>query len=1394
MKRKGFLIIALLIAFGILFAGCTPEGTPTLSLSSATFSTVVGETTTIKPTVGGVEGLTLTYASSDEAVATVADGVVTAKAPGTAKITVSLTDYPEVKVEATVVVKAKAPVTLKFSSASVTTVVGQTLTVAPSIGGTTEQLELAYASSDTKVATVAAGGVVTAVGAGNAVITVSVKNQADVKAQVTVKVLPLAPVTLRFSSASVTTVAGRTLTVVPTIGGTTEQLELVYASSDTKVATVSDKGVVSAVAAGQAVITVSVKNQADIKATVTVTVLAVATVNDFAPKKIVILGQDEMFVGDTAEFPTTITPNAAYKGLLWSTSDPSVATVDGSGNVTAHKSGSATITAVSALDEAVSGTFEVEVFERGTDAEIGLRALDYIKANMPEFANADFTLPVYPNDKVMVTWTKSDATTIDDGVFPVGTITADAQTALTCKVEYGDFTVEEVLSLKLVTDLVNNGFTANQIIKDYLDAYFFNYTKENPETLAQDVVLPTVVQASAINWASSAGAVLSKTGLYVRPNDDQYVTLSATVTTAGVGMPLEYKVFVKGYTMEEKVAFILDEGDLLPYKDLKAQSNIVLPTRDSKFNLLMAWASSDATVLDNTGAYVNRDLAQDTDITYTVTFTDDRFEPHEVETKTVAVKALKATDTSKAVYDFTHNAALMAAVPTYFPYGVKGRAGDNTITGLATTLEGHDGVTIEWSGNEEDFDGLTLKTQYLRYHESLLTAKFKKAGVVPTSISFVVNTGISKDVNAMYIGGRFSEQTTTVAKDKYDLLNTFSYFDQAVGKTAYSGQQYWSAYSGFTFYVNGEVDALPVPTTFTEKADGQRFQYFPMDFVTVYITAVDDNGTITGWEYANLREKTGGNWAILFVNLTDKVAKVPLASHAAGKGTDDQPWIGQGSRENALTFDGYRKGFTADATGKVVLGSKFGVLQDVLPSTARSVDIPANGYGMTFKTQENQPIVGIFCHPGTQMTFEHYNLAPENDFRYMHFNYYIDLAKTKLDKYDAAKADPAVEMAAVFPSGTGDKTPEKIAEAIADYYDGLSSGADANLKTSEYYSKYDHAVLTPLADITFDMASFNAQTARSALLWDAKIATLKTQTGDADYLVKAYAIYKPFSALTDGIKNIIVDKAWLENEYETKLNKTFYVNLVLNGGQVYASTRKEVTDMFLVDMYAHLKAKNYPDLPTFEVFVDQTAATPYLTTLMTDAFMREYMYDLYKDNADDTPDPDHLKIDDTSNDFFRQTAYHDKWLPLLIWLNDTTQIGHAGGRDILGRFGLKYEFVYVKPAEGSKLYDITVSAIAGATSRFREYITGKYAYVYYRERFLADTWTLGVDESQTKVNAMGLKYTPGDAKVELPKVVKAGFTLEWYLDEAFTKKATLTPVELGFKDVTLYAKWTAVNP
>ena len=1261
MKRKGFLIVLLLIAFGFFFAGCQ-DVEPTLSLSSTTFTTEVGQTATIVPVVGGVEGeLEIEYSTSNASIATVSNsGTITAVAAGTATITVALKDYPDVKAEATVTVKAKPAVTISLSSVELTTVAGQTVTLTPFITGTTE----------------------TAV---------------------------------------------------------------VYTSSNTDVATVAN-GTVTTVAPGTAVITVALQSNAAVKAEYTVNVLKVTEIEDFAPTRITIQGQDEMYVGDTDNFGVAIVPSSANRGLFWSSSNPEVATVDNEGNVTALKGGTAVITAVSTIKATITNSFTVDVYERGSNQEIVLRAVDYLKARIPEYVNATFDLPVYPNDGLSVTWKKADGTAITDGKFEF-VATADSTGAINLIVEYGDYLNESTITFKQVMNLDDNAFKTNDLVKNYLDVFFDKYTTtNNPIKVTESIQLPTSLKGATITWSSDKGTIISSAGVYVRPNDDTVVKLSATITNNGIGLPVSYNLLAKGYSAAEKVAYVLTEGTLAPMANIATNGSIALPTSEGKFNMTLAWSSDKPEVFDNTGKYANRDLDTDTEVTYTITFTYNGTAL--TETATIKVMALKATDTSKAAYDFLLDDDLMETVPTYFPYGLVGRDGVNTIQGLPTSMTDHDGVEISWAGNDDDFDGVTLKSQYLRHHEALLTATFTKDGVPTTTLEFVVNTGLAEDPDAMYIGGRFSEQKGTNPMEKYDLLNTFSYWDKMVGNPDYKGQQYWSYFSGYTFHINGKWQTVDNVTTFVQDEDEQRYQYFAMDFVTVYITAVDADGKPT-YDYGNLREKTGGNWAILFVNLTDKEAKVPLATHNSGTDRNEAPYVAQGSREGAISFDGFRVGFTAAADGTVVLGNGKAVFQNIMLASDRTVPIPANGYGMTFKTQENIPdAVGVFANPGTKLTIQRFDLAPENDYRHIYYKSNLKVVEDALTKLEA-----------------GEESTSDIETALAN---------------AKFYR--NNARLTDNEEALFDDARFTAAVTRSATYWNAQIAKVKSEQAEDNYLANLKALNTKYLKVISEVSALITDKAWFEAECAVKLAK-YDITLNLNGGQLYTATRTEVVDLFVADLYAHLQAKGYTPLPA-----DAAALKVELTkaeSILNDAFLSEWIFEFYKDNAN------HLTVDNTAKQFIRQEAYNAKWKPLLYWLNDAIQIGHNGGRDFLGRVGQKYLWTYLTP---SNYADDVVFVATANSARLREYINGNFAYGTYKELFLENTWTISVEASQAKVDTNKIKFTGADETVTLPTVKKPGNVFAgWYLDADLTEKATLTGKALGFNNVTIYAKWFEVD-
>lgn len=131
-------------------------------------------------------------------------------------------------------------------------------------------------------------------------------------------------------------------------------LPLVYASSKESVATVDESGLITAHGRGAAVITVASAKDSSIKDTVKITVrTAPSRITLKAEKLVLALGQSE-------NLRAKIEPgNADNKRLRWSSSDPSVATVDKNGRVTLHAPGPVLIVASSQADPTVFATLEI---------------------------------------------------------------------------------------------------------------------------------------------------------------------------------------------------------------------------------------------------------------------------------------------------------------------------------------------------------------------------------------------------------------------------------------------------------------------------------------------------------------------------------------------------------------------------------------------------------------------------------------------------------------------------------------------------------------------------------------------------------------------------------------------------------------------------------------------------------------------------------------------------------------------------------------------------------------------------------------------------------------------------------------------------------------------------
>ena len=115
---------------------------------------------------------------------------------------------------------------------------------------------------------------------------------------------------------------------------------VIWTTSDPAVATVDETGLVTAVAVGTATITATTTDGTELEATCAVTVIQLATS--------VALNKTEatIEVAVQEQLTATVLPeDATNKAVTWASSDPTVATVDETGLVTAVAVGTATITA-----------------------------------------------------------------------------------------------------------------------------------------------------------------------------------------------------------------------------------------------------------------------------------------------------------------------------------------------------------------------------------------------------------------------------------------------------------------------------------------------------------------------------------------------------------------------------------------------------------------------------------------------------------------------------------------------------------------------------------------------------------------------------------------------------------------------------------------------------------------------------------------------------------------------------------------------------------------------------------------------------------------------------------------------------------------------------------------
>ncbi|MBP5204158.1 Ig domain-containing protein [bacterium] len=289
--------------------------------------------------------------------------------------------------------------------------------------------ELTWESSNTNVAVVDSKGVLRAVGVGTVTITVTTAEGKTATCIVQVVAESVDAESIELSSDDTTIYVGSSTQIIAKISPeNSTNHDLVWSSSDTSIATVDDKGIVTGVKQGTVTITAKTSD-GKVVATITITV----------EEEGLVLDADEttIYVDSSAQITAKINQeNVTNSDLIWSSSDTSIATVDNNGVVTGVKPGTVTITAKTS-DGKYVGTITITVEE--------------------EVFNGDFD--VFDDENAPITWNGS--TNLD--IFSKTEHTMDGKIAPESSGEY-KFTVSNSTDYKLkysISFIETNNYNIN---------------------------------------------------------------------------------------------------------------------------------------------------------------------------------------------------------------------------------------------------------------------------------------------------------------------------------------------------------------------------------------------------------------------------------------------------------------------------------------------------------------------------------------------------------------------------------------------------------------------------------------------------------------------------------------------------------------------------------------------------------------------------------------------------------------------------------------------------------------------------------------------------------------------------------------------------------------------
>jgi uncharacterized protein YjdB len=332
---SGISKTAVLLVTGIKMTGIT--------FSAQTASIKIGETYTIAyslvPT--NVTDKSLSWSSSNTAIASVSNGVVVGLSVGTAQITATANDGSGKSAICYVQVNPILITGITLSSSSLTltsAATPSTLTATVTPTNATNK-NILWSSSNTAVATVNGDGKITALTVGNVIITATAADGSGITATCTVNSYIQPTPTITLTPKTATMIVAGTLQLTAT---TTATSGISWSSKNPNIATVGTTGLVTGVSAGETYIYASLTG-----AVTKDSCLVLVQQNSTIPVTSIVISQSVLQLYQSTKsvvlYAKVLPVDATNKNIVWTSSNTNVITVSAKGEVSTVGVGQAVV-------------------------------------------------------------------------------------------------------------------------------------------------------------------------------------------------------------------------------------------------------------------------------------------------------------------------------------------------------------------------------------------------------------------------------------------------------------------------------------------------------------------------------------------------------------------------------------------------------------------------------------------------------------------------------------------------------------------------------------------------------------------------------------------------------------------------------------------------------------------------------------------------------------------------------------------------------------------------------------------------------------------------------------------------------------------------------------------